>query len=174
MQGALIVYFTSNVFYSQYIYRLYWWQTFSFIFQSSGFYFASSEAESPPPSMPAPPPPIMPGDGHAPGHAPQRPIPQVERLIRTHALWYLPKIGRAGAVHLLQNKEPGVSWIFCMILIIIYRHFVPNLLLIVLSRGVVSASSCRLYLGLEHFYIHICICQFFKDGVVMCFIYYML
>lgn len=33
----------------------------------------------------------------------------VERLIRTHPVWFLPGIQRAGAVHLLQGKEEGVS-----------------------------------------------------------------
>lgn len=31
----------------------------------------------------------------------------VERLIRTHPVWFLPGIQRAGAVHLLQGKEEG-------------------------------------------------------------------
>ncbi|XP_023235579.1 protein sprint-like [Centruroides sculpturatus] len=31
----------------------------------------------------------------------------LERLIRTHPIWFLPGIGRAGAVHLLQGKEVG-------------------------------------------------------------------
>jgi len=35
-------------------------------------------------------------------------IPVMERLIRTHPVWYLPNIGRAGAVHLLQNREAGI------------------------------------------------------------------
>lgn len=33
----------------------------------------------------------------------------MERLIRSHQVWYLPGIQRAGAVHLLQGKEEGVS-----------------------------------------------------------------
>lgn len=33
----------------------------------------------------------------------------VERLLRTHPVWFLPGIQRAGAVHLLQGKEEGVS-----------------------------------------------------------------
>lgn len=33
----------------------------------------------------------------------------VERLLRTHPVWFLPGIQRAGAVHLLQGKEDGVS-----------------------------------------------------------------
>ena len=32
----------------------------------------------------------------------------LERLIRTHPIWFLPGIGRAGAVHLLQGKDVGV------------------------------------------------------------------
>ena len=31
----------------------------------------------------------------------------LERLIRCHPIWFLPEIGRAGVVHLLQGKEPG-------------------------------------------------------------------
>lgn len=34
----------------------------------------------------------------------------VERLLRTHPVWFLPGIQRAGAVHLLQGKEEGVSF----------------------------------------------------------------
>lgn len=33
----------------------------------------------------------------------------IERLILTHPVWVLPGIQRAGAVHLLQGKEEGVS-----------------------------------------------------------------
>lgn len=33
----------------------------------------------------------------------------VERLLRTHPVWFLPGIQRSGAVHLLQGKEEGVS-----------------------------------------------------------------
>ena len=84
---------------------MYFVQVVVFVFfQSSGLYFASSEAETPPPSMPAPPPPMR-GAGRVEG----RRIPLLERLLRTQAVWYLPNIGRAGAVHLLQNKIPGVS-----------------------------------------------------------------
>ena len=31
----------------------------------------------------------------------------LERLIRCHPIWFLPEIGRAEVVHLLQGKEPG-------------------------------------------------------------------
>lgn len=31
----------------------------------------------------------------------------LERLLRTHSLWFLPGIQRSGAVHLLQGKEEG-------------------------------------------------------------------
>lgn len=34
----------------------------------------------------------------------------LERLIRTHPVWFLPGIQRAGAFHLLQGKEEGVSF----------------------------------------------------------------
>jgi len=33
----------------------------------------------------------------------------VERLIRSHPVWFLAGLQRAGAVHLLQGKEEGVS-----------------------------------------------------------------
>ncbi|EEC18490.1 RAB GDP/GTP exchange factor, putative [Ixodes scapularis] len=33
----------------------------------------------------------------------------LERLIRTSSIWFLPDIGRSGAVHYLQGKEVGVS-----------------------------------------------------------------
>lgn len=33
-----------------------------------------------------------------------------ERLLLTHPVWFLPGIQRAGAVHLLQGKEEGVSF----------------------------------------------------------------
>lgn len=32
----------------------------------------------------------------------------LERLVRTHPVWFLPGIQRAGAFHLLQGKEEGV------------------------------------------------------------------
>lgn len=38
----------------------------------------------------------------------QRHISFQERLTKTHAIWYLPDIGRSGAVHLLKDREPGV------------------------------------------------------------------
>lgn len=34
-----------------------------------------------------------------------------ERLLLTHPVWFLSGIQRAGAVHLLQGKEEGVSFI---------------------------------------------------------------
>lgn len=37
----------------------------------------------------------------------------VERLLRTHPVWFLPGIQRAGAVHLLQGKDEGVC-IMCL------------------------------------------------------------
>jgi len=36
-------------------------------------------------------------------------ISLIERLIRSHPIWFLPDIQRAGAFHLLQGKEEGVS-----------------------------------------------------------------
>lgn len=42
-----------------------------------------------------------------------------ERLLLTHPVWFLPGIQRAGAVHLLQGKEEGVSfndiYFFCIL-----------------------------------------------------------
>jgi len=35
-------------------------------------------------------------------------IALMERLIRTHPVWFLPGIQRTGAVHLLQGKDEGV------------------------------------------------------------------
>lgn len=40
-----------------------------------------------------------------------------ERLSLTHPVWFLPGIQRAGAVHLLQGKEEGVSIWFGLSLI---------------------------------------------------------
>ncbi|XP_056021245.1 uncharacterized protein LOC130054716 isoform X3 [Ostrea edulis] len=37
----------------------------------------------------------------------QRHISFHERLTKTHPIWYLPDIGRSGAVHLLKDREPG-------------------------------------------------------------------
>lgn len=37
----------------------------------------------------------------------QRHISFQERLTKTHPIWYLPDIGRSGAVHLLKDREPG-------------------------------------------------------------------
>jgi len=36
-------------------------------------------------------------------------ITLIERLIRSHPIWFLPGIQRAGAFHLLQGKEEGVG-----------------------------------------------------------------
>jgi hypothetical protein len=41
------------------------------------------------------------------GNAPSN-ISLLERLIRSHPVWFLPGIQRAGAFHLLQGKEEGV------------------------------------------------------------------
>lgn len=41
------------------------------------------------------------------GNAPCN-ISLLERLIRSHPVWFLPGIQRAGAFHLLQGKEEGV------------------------------------------------------------------
>ena len=39
----------------------------------------------------------------------RRVIPVLEKLIRTHPVWYLPNLSRRGAEHLLQNRDEGVS-----------------------------------------------------------------
>ena len=36
-------------------------------------------------------------------------IPLLERLIRSHPIWYLPSIQRVAAAQLLQNQEQGVN-----------------------------------------------------------------
>lgn len=46
----------------------------------------------------------------------------LERLLRTHSLWFIPGIQRSGAVHLLQGKEEGVS-IFKICSKIIFDNF---------------------------------------------------
>lgn len=33
----------------------------------------------------------------------------LERLLRSHPVWFLPGIQRSGAIHLLQGKEEGVG-----------------------------------------------------------------
>lgn len=37
-----------------------------------------------------------------------RPISTVERLIKTNSIWLLATMSRAGAVHILKDKETGV------------------------------------------------------------------
>lgn len=49
------------------------------------------------------------GDSTDTGYGAACDIGLVERLIRTHPVWFLPGIQRAGAFHLLQGKEEGVS-----------------------------------------------------------------
>lgn len=39
----------------------------------------------------------------------------VERLMTTHPVWFLPGIQRAGAFHLLQGKEDGVNFTYCIL-----------------------------------------------------------
>ena len=36
----------------------------------------------------------------------------LERLIRAHPIWFLPKVNREDATQLLQGKETGVSWVY--------------------------------------------------------------
>ncbi|XP_053399353.1 uncharacterized protein LOC128557001 isoform X3 [Mercenaria mercenaria] len=37
-----------------------------------------------------------------------RQITVLERLTKTHPIWFLPQVGRTGAVHLLKNRETGI------------------------------------------------------------------
>ncbi|KAG8198130.1 hypothetical protein JTE90_006883 [Oedothorax gibbosus] len=46
-------------------------------------------------------------DGGSSGSFAPCDIGLLERLIRTHPIWFLPGIGRAGATHLLQGKDVG-------------------------------------------------------------------
>lgn len=46
----------------------------------------------------------------------------VERLLLTHPVWFLPGIQRAGAVHLLQGKEEGVSFYHFHMYLIFLLH----------------------------------------------------
>lgn len=49
----------------------------------------------------------------------------LERLIRSHPIWFLPGIQRAGAFHLLQGKDDGVSTSNVRILLlssVCFRH----------------------------------------------------
>ena len=39
----------------------------------------------------------------------------LERLIRAHPIWFLPKVNREDATQLLQGKETGVSLVFTII-----------------------------------------------------------
>ena len=43
-----------------------------------------------------------------------RPISLVERLAKTHCIWLLTQMSRAGAVHLLKDRETGVSQLVCV------------------------------------------------------------
>lgn len=52
----------------------------------------------------------------------------LERLIRTHPVWFLPGIQRAGAFHLLQGKEEGVSVDYFSVLHSIYEELLHSLL----------------------------------------------
>ncbi|XP_025104587.1 LOW QUALITY PROTEIN: uncharacterized protein LOC112570384 [Pomacea canaliculata] len=49
------------------------------------------------------------GDSHVgPSGGELRPISTVERLSKTHSIWLLTQMSRAGAVHLLKDRETGV------------------------------------------------------------------
>ncbi|XP_060570576.1 uncharacterized protein LOC132728894 isoform X3 [Ruditapes philippinarum] len=37
-----------------------------------------------------------------------RQITVLERLTKTHPIWFLPQVGRSGAVHLLKNRDTGI------------------------------------------------------------------
>ena len=47
-------------------------------------------------------------------------ITLIERLIRSHPIWFLPGIQRAGAFHLLQGKEEGVSILHLKIILFLF------------------------------------------------------
>ena len=67
-------------------------------------------AEAPAP-VPAPPPAPAPPAPPAPPAAPASAAPELsllERLIRSHPIWYLPQLQRSAAVNLLQNQQQGV------------------------------------------------------------------
>ena len=51
-------------------------------------------------------------DSHSSGDL--RPISLVERLAKTHCIWLLTQMSRAGAVHLLKDRETGVSQLVCV------------------------------------------------------------
>jgi hypothetical protein len=66
------------------------------------------------------------GDGSSEGGNAPCVISLLERLIRTHPVWFLPGIQRAGAFHLLQGKEEGVR----VCIKIIQLYFRSNFILI--------------------------------------------
>ncbi|XP_077542005.1 protein sprint-like isoform X1 [Haemaphysalis longicornis] len=55
---------------------------------------------------PAPPPPAQTSSSSSVEDAPCS-MTLLERLIRTSSIWFLPDVGRVGAVHYLQGKEVG-------------------------------------------------------------------
>ena len=44
-----------------------------------------------------------------------RQITVLERLTKTHPIWFLPQVGRSGAVHLLKNRDTGVSFLITIL-----------------------------------------------------------
>ena len=50
-----------------------------------------------------------------------RQISVLERLTKTHPIWYLPQVGRSGAVHLLKDRDTGVSWVVFHSLVLFER-----------------------------------------------------
>ena len=42
----------------------------------------------------------------------------LERLIRAHPIWFLPKVNREDATQLLQGKETGVSLDFIVTILV--------------------------------------------------------
>lgn len=71
----------------------------------------------PPPPPPTPPPPAPPppplstspaGVDETDAEGLAETISLLERLIRSHPIWYLPKMQRLAAAQLLQHQEQGV------------------------------------------------------------------
>lgn len=67
-------------------------------------------------------------------------ITLIERLIRSHPIWFLPGIQRAGAFHLLQGKEEGVS-----------VYFIKKKKNFVRKRLCPSSETLALFHGNKHF-----------------------
>ena len=53
-------------------------------------------------------------------------IPLLERLIRSHPIWYLPNIQRVAAAQLLQNQEQGVNITVFISVFLLYLFFLVS------------------------------------------------